>query len=143
MKLKMFSVFDAKASAFITPFFLPESGMAVRSFADCINQDGHAFNAHPEDYTLFELGNFDSKTSEVMVLDTPKSLGIGVEYMDNDHVQPRNLKERLDQLYAWCDEMDETIGKLSKSAELKVPFDIPCDLSNATSADIDEVKNNA
>ncbi len=56
---KMFSIFDVKAQAYLPPFFLPEKGMALRVFGDCVNSRDHQFGKHPGDYTLFELGSFD------------------------------------------------------------------------------------
>lgn len=59
MKLSCFSVWDEKAKAFLPPFFLPVTGVAVRSFADCCNDRMHAFGRNPHDYTLFIVGEFD------------------------------------------------------------------------------------
>lgn len=59
MKIQAFSVWDEKAKAFLPPFFLPETGMAVRAFSDCVNDKAHAFGRNPLDYTLFCLGSFD------------------------------------------------------------------------------------
>lgn len=65
MKFKIFSVFDVKAKAYLPPFFLPEEAMAVRTFKDCANDKAHAFGLHPEDYSLFRLGEFDSLSGEL------------------------------------------------------------------------------
>lgn len=62
---EVFSVYDKKAKAFITPFFLPTVGMAVRAFTDAVNQEGHAWNKHPEDYQLFKIGQFDDSNGVV------------------------------------------------------------------------------
>lgn len=60
MIFRCFAVFDEKAKAYLTPFFLPEVGMAVRTIADCVNNPDHAFSRNPADYTLFELGLWDA-----------------------------------------------------------------------------------
>ncbi len=59
MKHKIFSIFDVKAQAYLPPFCLPERGMAIRTFSDCVNSKDHQFSLHPGDYTLFELGVWD------------------------------------------------------------------------------------
>jgi len=59
MNHRIFSVFDDKAKAFLPPFILPVEAMAVRVFSDMCNSDSHQFGAHPADYTLFDLGEFD------------------------------------------------------------------------------------
>lgn len=64
MKYAMFTIHDSKAQAYITPWFLPEVGQAVRAFGDCVNSDTHQFGLHPEDYTLFEIGEYDDSNGE-------------------------------------------------------------------------------
>ena len=59
MKHRIFSVFDVKAKAYLPPFFMPEQGQAIRIFTDCVNKPEHQFGAHPADYALFEIGDFD------------------------------------------------------------------------------------
>lgn len=65
MKLKAFSVFDEKAQAYVAPFFMPEMAMAARVFGDAINNPEHDFGRHPEDYTLFLIGEFDVLTGTI------------------------------------------------------------------------------
>lgn len=59
MNLNVYSVYDLKAKAFLTPFFLPQDAMAVRALIDAVGDPGHQFAKHPEDYQLFRLGSFD------------------------------------------------------------------------------------
>lgn len=61
----MFAIFDSKAGAFLTPFFMPEIGQAHRVFGDCCRDPKHEFGKHPEDYTLFILGYFDLTNGHV------------------------------------------------------------------------------
>lgn len=37
MILLIFAIYDSKAKAYLTPFFLPKYEMAVRTFKDCVN----------------------------------------------------------------------------------------------------------
>lgn len=77
MKLQIFSVRDAKAEAFMRPFFAPNRGVGVRLFSDAINQNPEEpFARHPEDYTLFHVGEFDELTGAVTALQQPYSLGL-------------------------------------------------------------------
>lgn len=64
MMLKIFSIHDSKAAAHLPPFFLAKEQMAIRTFADCVNDKKHQFGAHPDDYTLFQHGTFDCDTGE-------------------------------------------------------------------------------
>ncbi len=74
MKHRIFSIFDVKAQAYLPPFCLGETGMAVRVFSDCVNSSDHQFGKHPGDYTLFELGSFDD--SVCVVSCTPSALKV-------------------------------------------------------------------
>lgn len=76
MILKMFSIYDSKAKAFLPPFFLHTEGMAIRTFADCAKDPQHAFSRNPQDYTLFCLGSFEDTSGMVEVGATPQNLGL-------------------------------------------------------------------
>ncbi len=69
---RIFSVFDVKAKAYLPPFVMPERGMAMRVFSDCVNSDDHQFGKHPGDYTLFELGGFDDGAGEIAAVPAVK-----------------------------------------------------------------------
>lgn len=62
MKLLAFAVYDAKAEAYLRPFFAETKGLAVRSFRDASNDPQHEMCRHAADYTLFEIGSFDQGT---------------------------------------------------------------------------------
>lgn len=84
MVLKIFSVFDSKAAAFITPFFCPTSAVALRNFTAAANEEGHAFHIHSSDFSLFELGEFDDGTGSVKNLQAPVSLGLAINYREGN-----------------------------------------------------------
>jgi hypothetical protein len=67
----MYAVRDSKAEAFLPPFILPRSSMAIRTFASCVNSADHQFAAYPEDYGLFRLANFDDETGLIVAEPTP------------------------------------------------------------------------
>ncbi len=79
MKFKIFTVFDSKAEAFNTPFFLAAKGQAVRAFEDEVNSENSEFSKHPEDYTLFCLGEYDSDTGAITPIKL-ESLGTALEH---------------------------------------------------------------
>lgn len=81
---EMFSIYDSKAKAYLPPFILPNSQMAQRTFGDCVNSEKHQFHAHPEDYTLFQLGTFDDAVGKFMPATPVKvNLGTGIEYINH------------------------------------------------------------
>lgn len=81
MELKIFTIRDEKAEAYLPPFFLPQSGMALRTFTDCVNSKDHQFGAHPHDYTIFEIGVFNDRNAGIEIYNAPKPLGNGVEFL--------------------------------------------------------------
>jgi len=86
--LKIFSIHDVKAKCYVHPFFLPERGMAARSFSDCVNSSEHQFGQHPHDYTLFEMGTFDDSTGIITPHNSPLSVGNGLEFIALSPPQP-------------------------------------------------------
>lgn len=82
MILKVFSVFDVKAEAFMQPFFMSTNGQAIRSFSDAANDASRGqFNSHPQDFTLFELGSFDDKNAKFEQLEVPVPLGTAFDFL--------------------------------------------------------------
>ena len=81
----MYTVYDSKAETFMPPFFVPAKGLAIRAFEDCINSMEHHFGKHPADYTLFELGSFDTNAGEFNLLSSKQSVGNGVEFVKPDN----------------------------------------------------------
>lgn len=79
MKFRIFSIFDGKAKAYMTPFFLPEKGQAIRAFMDEVNSDS-VCGKHPEDFTLFCIGSFDSSSGQVEYMSSHEVLGNGIQF---------------------------------------------------------------
>lgn len=88
--LRMFTIHDAAANAFMRPFFAQASGSAIREFADLVNSDDHPIAAHPEDYALFSLGEFNEETGELVVENPPVSLGSAVTFR---HYEPGTVAD--------------------------------------------------
>ncbi len=65
MKHNIYAVYDSKAESYTPPFFEHAEGRALRTFADCCNDQGHQFGKHPEDYTIFRLGEYDDNTGTI------------------------------------------------------------------------------
>lgn len=77
-----YSVLDKAADAYMPLFFLPARGLAMRSFADAVNDPKHQFNTHPGDYVLFEMCKFDDQTGAcVPVAEKPIRLAAGPDVL--------------------------------------------------------------
>lgn len=79
MKLSIASVKDRAADAYGRPMFVPSTGVAIRSFSDEINRndsDNQLYN-HPDDFDLYEFGEFDDNTGVFELHEQPKLLSLG------------------------------------------------------------------
>ncbi len=82
MRLKIFTVYDTKVEAYLQPFYMQSTGAALRAFEDSTNKQEHHFNQHPEDYVLFEIGEFNDATATISMYEAKKSLGTAIEYLN-------------------------------------------------------------
>ena len=65
MTIHVFAIYDSAAEAYLAPFTANTLGLAERMFSDMVNQDGHQFNRHPADYTLYRIGTFETNTGSI------------------------------------------------------------------------------
>ena len=84
MKQKIFSVYDTKLEAYMQPFFFTAKGQALRAFADLSNDTKTSIGQHPEDYCLFEIGEWDDQKAMLTPLKAPIALGNAIEYIKKE-----------------------------------------------------------
>lgn len=60
MKINCYAVLDAKVSDFHLAIFDLKDEGAIRQFADAVNDKTTRWNRHPEDYSLWHVGTFDT-----------------------------------------------------------------------------------
>ena len=79
MKLILCSVKDRAADAYGRPMFVPSTGVAIRSFSDEVNRaeaENQLYN-HPDDFDLYEFGEFDDNNGKFNLYEEPKLLSLG------------------------------------------------------------------
>ena len=79
MKLVLCSVKDRASDAYGRPMFVPSTGVAIRSFSDEINRqdaENQLYN-HPDDFDLYEFGEFDDNTGRFNLYEDPKLISLG------------------------------------------------------------------
>jgi len=89
--LGVFTIRDSAAEAFLRPFFAQSKGAAIRSFSDEVNGGDTPIAAHPDDYTLFELGTFDELKGEFEIHE-PRTLGLGSTFVIQGSKIPLTLE---------------------------------------------------
>lgn len=73
MKIKCYAVLDAKIKDYHLAIFDIEHDGAMRQFSDAVNDKQTKWNRHPEDYSLWYVGEFDSQKAK-MTGDIPENL---------------------------------------------------------------------
>lgn len=66
-----FSIFDTASGIYSPPFFQITKGLAIRIFSDTAKDKNTSIGQHPNDFTLFYLGEFDDNTGAYSSLETP------------------------------------------------------------------------
>ncbi len=98
MKLKAYTIFDSATATYARPYFTQSDGAATRSFSDiCLDKD-HPVGQHPEDYTLYRIGEFDDEKG-IMTADTQTKLATGPELIaiaqNINHQKVAQLNEQI------------------------------------------------
>lgn len=84
--MKVFSIYDSKVEAFMAPFFSHTTGSGIRSFEDLV-KNGDARNQialHPEDYSLFEIAEWDENRGVLSPYEAHKHLMTALEMTHGD-----------------------------------------------------------
>lgn len=83
MVVKMFVIYDSKSESYGQPFYQQATGAAIRGFSDEANgkRADSAIAAHPEDYTLFEIGTYNHSTGLIEILDAKISRGCAIDFV--------------------------------------------------------------
>lgn len=82
MLQQLFSVLDSKANNYLPPFASLNEATASRQFSSAVQQEGHEFNQHAEDFTLWLLGEFDTESASLRS-QTPKLIASASELIQH------------------------------------------------------------
>lgn len=74
--LKIFSVYDSKANGFMLPFYATTPAVAKRNISRAVLDEETDFSKFPEDYTLFEVGQWDGDSGQIAAHVSPISHGL-------------------------------------------------------------------
>lgn len=79
MVKQMYAVFDEAAKAYLEPIYCVTEAQAVRSFTQAAVEEGHNFNVHARDFTLFYVGMWDDECAKMVAPETPKAICTALE----------------------------------------------------------------
>lgn len=80
MKYGIYCIRDAKTT-FLTPTVDLNDQSAMRNFAHATMQSNNLFNSHPQDYSLFRIGTFDSESGIIEPI-VPEHIAEGVSFKE-------------------------------------------------------------
>ena len=116
MQLKVFSIYDEKAEAYLKPFFMRSQAEAIRAFTDLVNDPQSDFFKHSEDFILFEIGDYNDHSGHISSPDSPKVIGKALEFkqLQNRASEIRPVDERpiQDDLVDIASGKTEAFGKV-------------------------------
>lgn len=92
MLLKVFSVRDMKAEAFLQPFFCPTQGSALRAFGDACSKPESPFFLHPNDYVLYEIGSYDDSNAVLGSVSPVVMMACAADFAEK--VPPPNVSKK-------------------------------------------------
>lgn len=78
---RMFAVFDVTANAYLQPFFTVNTGTAVRSISELVNDKAHQFGKYPNDYVLYEVGSFNDADGLLSSHQAPVKVAVLVDFI--------------------------------------------------------------
>lgn len=78
--MKIFSVNDSKAEAYLPPIFFRTTAEALRAFESSCDDSNSSFSKYPSDFTLVELGEYDELTAKITTHAQPRILQNAAEF---------------------------------------------------------------
>lgn len=83
-----FAVYDSAAKVFMDPFMARTTEEALRRFRATVNHpEAGSIAEFPEDYTLFQIGEYDLETGLIRGLETPHSLGLAITFINRPQLE--------------------------------------------------------
>lgn len=81
MTQKLFAIYDAKASFFMSPWPCRNVGIARREFAAACSNSESAIGKFPADFVLHEIGDYNDNDAQIKSNTPPIRICDGVEVL--------------------------------------------------------------
>lgn len=69
MKKGIYCIYDSKAEAYNDPVYFQNDQVAMRAAVDLVSQGDNQIRNHPQDFTLFKIGEYDDETAQIKAAD--------------------------------------------------------------------------
>lgn len=83
--LKAFACFDSKLESWNPPMFLEHHGQAERMFEELANDPQSMICKHPVDFTLFQVGTFDTVSGVLTPVTPPVQIATALQVRRKPH----------------------------------------------------------
>lgn len=77
----LIAVQDIKASAFLNPITVRTTAEGIRQFESQVKNKESLFHAHPSDFILFALGEYNELTGEIKPYEQIRTLATATEFI--------------------------------------------------------------
>lgn len=77
--MKIFSIYDCKAEAYLAPFIMKSKGEVIRALTGLVDDPQHNFSKYASDFTLFELGSWDESNAKYSLHSAPQCVCVLLE----------------------------------------------------------------
>lgn len=131
--LKCFAVYDVKVKAFLTPFFSPTASAACRVMRELVHDPASMVGKYPEDFTLYQVGEFDDMAGELTPETPPKfviKLDSLVPFVAT--TSPFDFRDAVQQQEQAEEQRDDTVVE---SINREIPEPVQTDLEEAIDAE--------
>lgn len=91
--MKIFSIKDLKSELGANPMVGETTAAGIRYFAAAIRDPENPWSKWPEDFVLFELGDWNPERLEITTYDTPRPVSRGDEWTTKPALQAVKEKE--------------------------------------------------
>lgn len=88
----LYAIRDSKSELFTRPYGFHNDGMAMRSFEAAVAGADDPMSAHPEDYTLYKVGEYDDSNGILRGMD-PERVITGLEAYSNRRLNQEKIAE--------------------------------------------------
>ncbi len=76
---KLISIYDSKSMAYDHPRHFRTRGEFIRAFQEALKNPETTYSKYPEDFTAFEIGEWDEHTGTITMYEAKQVIGNGIE----------------------------------------------------------------
>lgn len=85
----LYLIWDSKSESYSIPFIHLARGDALREFTRAANSNDSKIGLNPEDFSLFEVGQFDERTGEFVIYEVKEHVANAHELVTTESEKPQ------------------------------------------------------